>query len=401
MSTHRILHVINSLSPADGGPPEGVRQLTANYLALGMEVEVATTDDPAASFLRGLPFPVHGLGPRLNKYGRSPRMKAWLDTNTSRFDLVVINGLFHFHGVAAARAARKVGVPYVVFTHGALDGWFKRRYPVKHLKKMLYWPIQYGILRGAQHVLFTSEGERKASAGTFWPSKWNGLVVPYGTNEPAGKLAVHLKAFYDRVPEIHGKRFLLFLSRIHEKKGIDLLLTAFQGVAADNPDLYLVVAGPDQVGLQVKLQQQAEDAGIQDQVLWLGMLKGDAKYGALCAAEAFVLPSHQENFGIAVAEALACGTPVLISNKVNIYQEIIDSGVGLVCDDTAEGVQDMLRLWLSTPASLKKAMKSNAVATFERHYSMRHTAVAIASQLGGATKPVVRTFNAVSISVTR
>ena len=129
-------------------------------------------------------------------------------------------------------------------------------------------------------------------------------------------------------PRFAAAVFLLFLSRIHEKKGCDLLLRAFAKIAAEYPELYLVVAGPDPMQLESRLRTQADRAGIGHRVYWPGMLQGAAKYGAFRCAEAFVLPSHQENFGIVVAEALACGTPVLISDQVNIWREILESGVG-------------------------------------------------------------------------
>ncbi len=305
-----VLHVIARLAPSDGGPPEMLRQLAQNYAAIGDTLEVATLDDPEAPYLKECRFPVHALGPGRSTYGLSRRLLRWLRANAGRFDLVVINNVWLFPAVAAYLAARGARVPYAVFTHGALDVFFKRRYPLKHLKKMLYWPVQYRILRRASAVLFTSELERDLALESFRPNRWTSVVVPYGTNRPEGDPDTQLRAFYEAVPELQGHRFLLFLSRIHEKKGCDLLLEAFAKVAREHPEVDLVIAGPDQMGLQAKLQTQAARAGIARRVFWPGMLQGAAKYGAFRAAEAFVLPSHQENFGIVVAEALACGTPV-------------------------------------------------------------------------------------------
>ncbi len=372
-----VLHVIARLTPSDGGPPEMLRQLAANYAAIGDTLEVATLDDPAAPYLRECRFPVHALGPGRSGYGLSRRLLRWLRANARRFDLIVINNVWLFPAVAAYLAAKDARVPYAVFTHGALDVFFKRRYPLKHLKKMLYWPIQYRILRRASAVLFTSELERDLALASFRPNRWTSVVVPYGTNRPEGDPEAQLRHFYEAVPELKGRRFLLFLSRIHEKKGCDLLLEAFAKAAGNYPDVDLVIAGPDQMGLQAKLQQQAARLGIARRVFWPGMLQGSAKYGAFRAAEAFVLPSHQENFGIVVAEALACGTPVLISDQVNIWREIQESHVGLVEPDTLEGTGRLLERWLEMPELERAGMAAAAEAVFQQRFSLRRSAESI------------------------
>ena len=373
----RILHVISSLRPEDGGPPESVRQMARNYLLLGDEVEVATLDRPGAPFLSGLQFPVHALGPGSTRYGLSRRLLHWLSGNIRRFDLVVINGVWLFHAVAVWREAMAARVPYVVFTHGALDVFFRYRYPAKHVKKMLYWPLQYTILRQARAVLFTSEAERDLAAASFWPNHWTSRVVPYGTNKPGGDRDEQRSAFYDRLPQLRERRFLLFLSRLHEKKGCDLLIQAFAALAAAHPDVDLVIAGPDPVGLGGRLSAQVQSLGLGDRVFWPGMLAGDAKFGAFAAAEAFILPSHQENFGIVVAEALACGTPVLISDQVNIWRDIVEDRVGLVEADTLEGTARLLTRWLALSPVERAEMAARAADTFDARYSMRRTAEAI------------------------
>ena len=373
----RVLHVIARLAPSEGGPPEMLRQLAANYAAIGDTLEVATLDDPAAPYLQHCNFPVHAFGPGHSRYGLSRKLLRWLHNNASRFDLVVINNVWLFPAVAAWLAATNAKVPYAVFTHGALDVFFKKRYPLKHMKKLLYWPLQYQILKKASAVLFTSELERELALASFRPNRWTSVVVPYGTNRPEGDPELQREAFYKAVPEMRGRRFLLFLSRIHEKKGCDLLLDAFAAAAAQHPEVDLVIAGPDQMGLQARLEARAERLGIADRVYWPGMLQGAAKYGAFRAAEAFVLPSHQENFGIVVAEALACGTPVLISDQVNIWREIQDSGVGLVEPDTLEGTKRLLDRWLSLQPAERQAMASVAEEVFQQRFSLRRSAESI------------------------
>jgi glycosyltransferase involved in cell wall biosynthesis len=372
----KLLHVIPTLSPAAGGPPEALRHLTRAYGNAGVEVEIATQDDPGAPWLSTFKVPVHATGSRPSIYAYSPALLTWLRENVSRFDGVLINGVWTFHSLAAGMAARG-RVPYVVFTHGMLDPWFRRQYPAKHLKKCLYWPAQYWVLRNAETVLFTSTRECDLAPQSFWPNGWKSFVVPYGTGEPPANIDKQTEAWYSLVPRLAGRRYLLFLSRIHEKKGCDLLVQAFSRIAAEHPDLDLVIAGPDQVGLQAKLRKQVEELGIAARVHWPGLLAGDPKWGALSNCEAFVLPSHQENFGVVVAEALACGRPVLISDQVNIWQEIEQEGVGFVAPDTLEGTEALLTRWLALRDAERNAMAARTTEVFRRRYSMRSCALAI------------------------
>jgi glycosyltransferase involved in cell wall biosynthesis len=374
----RILHVMRSLDPVGGGPAEAVRRLALGYRQAGHEAEVATLDDPDATFLAHLPFPVHAQGPAKGVYGYSPRLLPWLRKNVARFDGVVVNGLWQYHGLAAWRSCHG-RVPYAVFTHGMLDPWFKRAYPLKHLKKWPYWLLfEYRLLRDAARVLFTSEAEQRLAAGSFWLHRWHGQVVPYGTPGPSGDAEAQKAEFFRLCPQLADRRFLLFLGRIHPKKGCDILIEAF-AQAARNPSLGLLLAGPDQTGWRDKLQACANRLGIGDRVHWPGMLVGDAKWGALYAAEAFILPSHQENFGIAVAEALACGRPVLISDKINIFAEVRKDGAALVAPDTLDGTVSLIRRWLALSEEDRERMRGAARRCFESRYDSGQLAAAIVS----------------------
>ena len=142
-------------------------------------------------------------------------------------------------------------------------------------------------------------------------------------------------------------------------------------------DLDLVMAGPDEEGLQPELEAQAARLGITGRVHWTGMLEGDVKWGALRAAEAFVLPSHQENFGIAVVEAMACGVPVIISNKVNIWPEIEQDKAGIVRDDSAEGTYQGMTAFLAMEPEERLQMIRNGVDCFRGRYEMRKSAAAL------------------------
>lgn len=367
----KVLHVIPTLNPKGGGPMEGIVQMAKVNQAKGVQIHVVCFDSPQDEFLVGLPITVHALGHGYGKYAYHPGLYAWLVNNLSCFDAVVINGIWQYHSFGTWRALKKVPKPYFVYTHGMLDPWFKKNYPWKHLKKWLYWPwADYRVLRDANAVLFTCEEERILAPRTFWLYKAREKVVKYGAaNPPSNEIQLKNK-FNEAFPFLSGKRIFLFLSRIHEKKGCDILIRAFSEISGADEKVQLVFVGPDQDGLKLKLENLAENLGISDRVSWLGMLRGDLKWGAFYASELFVLPSHQENFGIAVAEALGCGLPVVISNKVNIWREIEADGAGLVGNDDFLSTKINLSKWTMMPDEARRNMAEQARLTFLNRYTV-------------------------------
>jgi glycosyltransferase involved in cell wall biosynthesis len=314
----------------------------------------------------------------LQHYGYTRHLIPWLKRHAADYDAIIVNGLWNFSAFAAAMALPGRKTPYFVFTHGMMDPWFKRTYPLKHLAKLVFWLLCEGrLLAGARKVFFTTEEERRLAHGQFPLWRYNEQVVGYGTAAAPPPTPEQRAAFQAKTPELGDRPYLLFLSRIHRKKGCDLLVDAFAKIAKEQPDLQLVVAGPDQENLVAALRERAEALGVGDRIHWPGMLKGDAKWGGYRGAEAFILPSHQENFGIVVAEALACGTPVLISDKVNIWREVEAAGAGLVRPDDAGGTEDLLRAWLALSDTDRAAMRVAAHQTFEKNFDVATIAPAL------------------------
>ena len=377
-----ILQVISSIDPRGGGTVESIHQFGIFLTKMGHCVEVVCLDDPDAPWLASFLLKTYALGTGKTLYCYSPALMPWLKENAPRYDAVIVNGLWQYPGFAVWRTLHGTTTPYFVYTHGMLDPWFKRAFKLKHFRKSLYWPWgEYRVLRDAEGVLFTCEEERLLAAQSFRPYQANGVIAPLGIVGAVGNAAVQKEAFLSHFPELRGKRLILFLGRIHVKKGCDLLVEAFAQVAAADPALHLVMAGPDQTGWSAELARRAASLGIADRIAWTGMLMGDMKWGAFRAAEAFVLPSHQENFGIAVAEALACGLPPLISNKVNIWREIAEDQAGLVEEDTEEGTVHLLRGWLALTPEAKGSMRQRALRCFSERFEIRHSAENLIRQL--------------------
>jgi glycosyltransferase involved in cell wall biosynthesis len=384
----RILDVIRSLDPSSGGPAEGLRQFGTALRALGHQQEVLTLDAPDAAWLSDPPAPIHALGPARGLYGQCTTLRPWLQKHAHEFDAVVLHGLWQYTSYGSWQALRGSGVPYFVYPHGMLDPWFKRQYPIKHLKKWLYWPwAEYRVLRDAAAVLFTAEEEARLARQSFWLYRAKEQVLGYGLSldDAAQRSTPH--ALLQAHPVLRGKRLLLFLGRLHEKKGCDLLIAAFAKVADQVPALHLVMAGPDQTGLRASLEQQAARLGVAQRITWTGMLQGEMKWSALRAAEVFVLPSHQENFGIAVAEALAMGVPTLISKRVNIWREIVTAGAGLAEDDNFAGTVALLQGWLQRSAAAQQDMRQQTQSCFQRHFHIEGAARRFVSLVAENKRP--------------
>ncbi len=389
--TIKYLHVIHSLDPRSGGPAEGVKQISSAAMRLNHKVEIATFEPPDEPWAADYDCPIHYIGPSYLKYGYAPRFADWLRRNASRFTAIVVNGIWQYHSFSTWRVLRSSPIPYYVFTHGMLDPWFKRRYPLKHLKKLVYWPwAEYRVLRDARAVLFTSEEERQLAKRSFKLYRANEVVVNYGVPAPVGEASVQREIFLTQFPELRDKRILLFLGRIDPKKGCDLLIEAFAQVFRQDPSLRLVIAGPDQLGTQPGLQALAERLGVAQAITWTGMLREQLKMGAFRAAEAFVLPSHQENFGLAIAEALACGVPVLISDKVNIWREVLEDHAGLVAEDSLAGTTRLLLDWLSMSPAGRQRIASNAHNCFSSRFNSDAAARSLLSTIerGGEQRQV-------------
>ena len=377
-----ILHTIRSMNPAHGGPVEVVKQLSSMNGRMDCTVEIASLDAPGDPWVGNLGLPIHALGEQTSAagagYGYSSRFVPWLLGNRNRYSAVISHGLWQYNNAGVWRALRGTDTPYFVFPHGMLDGWFKRAYPAKHYKKWVYWILQERkIFRDARAVIFTCQEEQRASKNTFRPYRCDERVITLGIAPPVFAYPKTPKSvFFERLPELSKKRILLFLGRLHDKKGCDLLIEAFGRITSGSGgEFHLVMAGP--CADEAYLQQMRGLAGRHcppGSVSFPGMLSGDLKWGAFQAAEAFVLPSHQENFGIAVVEALACGVPVLISNRVNIWREIEEDGAGSVQADDAAGTLALLENWRALDQAGRDRMRLAALACFSDRFHITRTA---------------------------
>jgi glycosyltransferase involved in cell wall biosynthesis len=401
------LHVIGSMDPRTGGPCQGVRNLSLRARERGHSLEVVCLDDPGADYLIQERLKVHALGKGRGAWCYHPALRPWLEANLPRFDAVILNGLWLYPGYVLSQVTRRPNMPpYFVFPHGMLDPWFqrapKRRW--KAIRNWCYWKlIEQYVVRRAAALLFTCAEEMRLARDTFRPYQPQQQVnVGYGVSQPPEFHESMVDAFAQACPGLNGRPYFIFLGRIDPKKGVDLLIQAYATVygngkvPASRSSLgdqgvtpALVIAGP---GLETKYGRQMQQLAAElcpptpasrslPVVLWPGMLVGDAKWGALYQANAFVLPSHQENFGIAVVEALACEKPVLISNQVNIWLEIEADRAGLAAEDTLAGTQQLFQRWMNFSPEEKKAMTQAAKGSYSKRFGIAQAAQTLLTSL--------------------
>lgn len=370
MTKLRILHCIRSLDPAGGGPADFVRMVAEFQERFPINVEAVSLDPPESPWIAAFPARVHALGPVRGTFGYSAKLDNWLKENLNSYDVAVVNGVWTYMSNAVRKASKICGSPYVLFTHGMLDPWFAK-YKLKHLRKCVYWSLfEHKVLKDAQAVFFTSEHERTGARIAFSPYAAKEIVTPYGTVDPQLDLVSIEQQMRAQFPELAGRRYLLFLSRLHEKKGVDLLIRAFDRICADTDAVDLVLAGPVAETFQNPLKCLLDQLSpaVRGRIILPGMIPKERKWPLLANADALVLPSHQENFARVVSEALSCHTPVLISNKVNIWETIRDHDAGVVDEDDLEGTHRMLRTWLALSAEQRTRHREFARNCYDKNF---------------------------------
>lgn len=345
MTGLRALHVIPALAPRYGGPSRVVFSMCRALRAMGVDAQVASTDADGPARLGDLggadaPVPTRLFARQWSeafKYSRP--LARWLDGHVREFDVLHVHAVFSHACLAAARACRRSGVPYVVRPLGSLDPWSLARSRVR--KRVLWHAGVARMLQGAAAIHYTTDEERRLAELSLGLGR--GAVVPLGVDDELFDSPAAPGAFAHRHVGLAGRPYVLFLARLHPKKGLELLLEAFAGLAdGDRADWRLVVAGDGDPAYVLALRQRAERLDRDGRTLFVGWLDGAERLAALRGAGLFVLPSHQENFGLAAAEAMAARVPVVLSDRVNLAALVTAAGAGWVVPPDAAALRKAL-----------------------------------------------------------
>ncbi len=370
----KVLHVIPSISERSGGPGQAIVPMCRALQEKGIEVLIATTDHgvtlPVSRLELGTteaqlvkPFPPERPEPNGHKsdgtwssykdiptiffpsqfgdsFKYSRPLAVWLGANVESFDVVHIHAVFNHACLAAARACRRHNVPYIIRPLGTLAPWSMKQKP---WRKALFWQLAAKrMLRDAAAVHYTARAEQEETEQSLGLN--HGRVVPLGIEADIAAEQLTQENFMSEFPEIATHPYVVMLSRLHPKKGLDVFLAAFISVIQQKEfeDWRLVLAGegPAEYVALLKHKVNAQNAG--GVVVFPGWLEDKRKYAVLRHASILALPSYQENFGLCVMEAMACGIPVLVSPHVNLAEEIEDAGAGWIADVEIHALKDAL-----------------------------------------------------------
>lgn len=363
----KIVHVIGSLALEHGGPTQACLGMARATARRGHDVAIHTTD---------IDLPVEA-GPRVvkadgltvhyhhaewpHRWARSPTLGRALAVVVPDVDVVHLHSLYLYHDWAVHRLCMRYQVPYLLCPHGTLDPFIRRRHRVR--KRVVSLAYQDRVTKHAAALHFTTEAERTLAQPVDQGRP--GVVVSLGI-ETADYAPLPHGRFRAAHPEIGDRKIVLFFGRLNFKKGLDVVIAAFAAAVAQGHDIWLVLAGPDH-GMRSHAEAWLADRGVAGRATFAGMLTGADKLAALADADLFVLPSFSENFGIAVIEALACGLPVLISDRVNIWPEVAAAGAGAVAAPAVEPFAEMIDRLLGNPAARAAMGKAGRRLVRERY----------------------------------
>lgn len=340
----RILQIIPSISLVYGGPSQMVRGLSAALASQGVDVTVLTTDSNGDAGQPPLDVPLnqpveqdgyqvwHFRCSPFRRYKFSVSLLHWLWYNAAEFDLAHIHALFSPVSTAAAAIARHQKLPYILRPLGTLDPADLQK--KRRLKQIYATLLEQQNLADAAGIHFTSSQEAKISER--FGTETQDFVIPLGVTPPVipaqGKARIQLG-----IPD--AQPLVLFMSRIDPKKGLNLLIPALERLLGEGLEFHFVLAGtnPQDPNYENQITQQVKASPIASRTTITGFVTGELKASLLQDADLFVLPSYYENFGIAVAEAMVAGTPVVISDQVYIWEDVQNSRSGWVgaCDQDA------------------------------------------------------------------
>jgi glycosyltransferase involved in cell wall biosynthesis len=349
----KIIHVIRSLDPSEGGPPQVVVRLAAAQAHLGHEVHVLAYGNPRADgrIAEQLAQVPHRELLHLHQLPHPTRAERVLARAAARTVAALLGGAdwFHMHGIwepilkVAAQAAFAGGVGYCFRPAGMLDPWSLRQ---RRWKKKLAMMLGVRRVLGRAafiHTLNPDEGELLAPLRLGVPTE----IIPNGIFFEEFDPLPPRDQFRADCPSLGNRPFVLFLSRLHYKKGLDLLADAFASLAPRHPDVDLVVAGPDD-GSKADFERRISEAGLTARVHLVGPLYGVQKRAALAACDCFTLPSRQEGFSVAVLEAMAAGAPVVVSDACH-FPDIETEGAGFVVPLRADALGEAIEKVLNDP----------------------------------------------------
>ncbi|WP_373515402.1 glycosyltransferase [Persicitalea sp.] len=334
----RILHVIEGVDVRLGGLSTLLASITSMERIIGIDNEVLSLECPEEYINQTIECPLRLFPASFPaRLSNSDQAIEWLSTHIHEYDAVVINSTWNLLSQRAGAVANKKGIPYAFWPHNSLDPFDLEK---KKLLKLLLGPLVIRqFVSNAAAICSSSklESERLQLFGAELPK----YVLPYPVRFDGEK--GDRMSFRKRYGLSDGQFTFLFLSRVDYKKGLDLAIEAFATIAEEFPQARLIVAGPDTKGYSQKIIRLIRTLNMEDRVKLIGTVAGQDKSDAFAGADCFVLTSLNDSFGIALVEALQSGLPVLISDNVYIYEDVVRMKGGWVCQSEVESIKEAMK----------------------------------------------------------
>jgi poly(glycerol-phosphate) alpha-glucosyltransferase len=362
----RVIHLTSSLSRNGGGIPPVIWSLAQQTKSFGGECIVSgLKDEHFEADCRNSSIPVIGgevLGPRA--LGFSPGLRRALAAEVRSTDAIHVHGLWMYPGVLAGKLSRIRGCKRVVSPHGMLEPWALKNSAFK--KRMAGWCFENRNLQTADclHALCATEAQNFRDYGLRNPI----AILPNGVNLDEIAPSRGKDFLCREYPELTGRQILLFLSRVHPKKGLPDLLHAWAKTKPHEKNWTLLIVGPDESGHESELRKLVDDLRLSRHVVFGGPAYGEKKHALFSAADAFVLPSHSEGFSMAVLEAAASALPIMLTKECN-FPELAAAGAAIEVPAGATGITEGLASFLVLSDSDRIQLGANALGLIKRSYT--------------------------------
>ena len=363
----KILRIINSMNLKFGGPPKAIRDSSINLKENGFEVDILTNDEPGSKYFNHKGIKIINKGPGVGSYGFNLKQFFWLLKNRSKYNFFIVHGLWQFQSFMARLLLRN---KFIIYAHGSLGLVFKK-YFFKKIKKNLYWMlIEKKNLQSAKALILTSEGEKSVLKNTYVNTdRINKRIINYGSLIPNFNKKKVLKLFYKNFPKLKKKKFLLYLGRIHDGKGCDILINSLHRLKKRNLHPILFMAGRNN-SYKTELIKLTKQLKLYNQIIWSDQILGNLKWGAISASSGMLLASHGDSHPNAIVESLSLGKPVIVTNKVGTYKTINQYNCGYVANDNTQDFSLKLISFLKLKKNQLTLLNKNSKKCFNENYNL-------------------------------
>lgn len=360
----KILICMASIDPSRGGPTTAVHALASALVSTGHQVTITAHDDRRSSAVgdtSDMPYEVHRFRLSLRTWQYSREYSRWIKRNVSEYDAIIVNSLFLAHTFSVCRNARKKGIPYALRPHGSLNEADMAN--KKFAKKLYIRLIEKINLSRAKYIFCTSDAEALQLARLGYS---NAITIPLGVNPTFTAL--------ERQNRLIARRSVLYIGRISKKKNIQIIISAIARLKAEGENFTATIAGPDDEGLMPDLSNMAEEMGVSGSIEFRGFIGQQEQLALQSTAGCFALPSDDENFGIAVAEAMATGLPALITTGVSHSSHFDDYPAGVLVERSAESLSQAMLHVANLDGGDYQKMCGEAKRLVRDHYDWHRTA---------------------------